>query len=54
VPMKLAEMFTSSGDLLAIPIVEPEAEHLVGLITAKREPQTPVLQALFDAASKLV
>ena len=52
VPMKLAEMFTGQG-LLAIPIVEPEAEHLVGLITAKRDPQTPVLQALMDEASKL-
>ena len=35
------------------PVVEPEAEHLVGLITAKRDPQTPVLQALMDEAAKL-
>lgn len=53
VPMKLAQMFTGSGDLVAIPIVDPEVEHLVGLITAKREPQTPVLQALFDEAARL-
>lgn len=53
VPMKLAQMFTGSGDLVAIPIVEPEAEHLVGLITAKRDPQTPVLQALLDEAARL-
>jgi DNA-binding transcriptional LysR family regulator len=53
VPMKLAEMFTGSGNLIAIPIVDPEAEHLVGLITAKREPQTPVLQALLDAAARI-
>lgn len=52
VPMKLAEMFTAQG-LTAIPIVEPEAEHLVGLITAKRDPQTPVLQALMDEAHRL-
>ncbi len=52
VPMKLAEMFAGQG-LTAIPIVDPEAEHLVGLITAKRDPQTPVLQALMDAASRL-
>ncbi|KAF0175541.1 MAG: transcriptional regulator [Rhodobacteraceae bacterium] len=52
VPMKLAEMFTGQG-LTAIPIVEPEAEHLVGLITAKRDPQTPVLQALVDEAARL-
>ena len=53
VPMKLAQMFTGSGDLVAIPIVEPEAEHLVGLITAKRDPQTPVLQAPLDEAARL-
>lgn len=53
VPMKLAEMFTGSGGLIAIPIIEPEAEHLVGLITTKRDPQTPVLSALIEEASRL-
>jgi DNA-binding transcriptional LysR family regulator len=53
VPMKLAQMFTGSGDVVAIPLVEPEAEHLVGLITAKRDPQTPVLQALMDEAARI-
>lgn len=52
VPMKLAEMFLGQN-LIAIPIVEPEAEHLVGLITPKRDPQTPVLQALIDEAIRL-
>lgn len=52
VPMRLAAMFTDGG-LKAVPIVEPEAEHLVGLITAKREPQTPVLAALMDEAGRL-
>jgi DNA-binding transcriptional LysR family regulator len=52
VPMKLADMFTGQG-LVAIPIVEPEAEHLVGLITTRRDPQTPVLQALIEEAARL-
>jgi len=52
VPKKLAEMFTGQG-LIAIPIVEPEAEHTVGLITARHDPQTPVLQALIDEALRL-
>ena len=52
VPMRLAGMFTDGG-LQAIPIIEPEVEHLVGLIAAKREPQTPVLAALIDEATKL-
>ncbi|MBP9951979.1 MAG: LysR family transcriptional regulator [Cypionkella sp.] len=53
VPKKLAEMFMGDGSLHAIPIVQPEAEHLVGLITARRDPQTPVLTALIEEASRL-
>jgi DNA-binding transcriptional LysR family regulator len=52
VPMKLAEMFQGAG-LNAIPITSPEAEHLVGLITTRRDPQTPVLSALMDEALRL-
>ncbi len=53
VPKKLAEMFIGDGSLKSIPIVQPEAEHLVGLITARRDPQTPVLTALIEQASRL-
>jgi DNA-binding transcriptional LysR family regulator len=53
VPRKLAEMFAGPGGLAAIPIVEPEAEHLVGLIAPRRDPQTPVLQALIEGAARL-
>ena len=49
VPMKLAEMFQG---LCAIPIVDPEAEHLVGLITARHDPQTPLLAALIEVAGR--
>ena len=52
VPKKLAEMFAGAG-LCALPITEPEAEHLVGLIAARRELQTPVLAALLDEAARL-
>jgi DNA-binding transcriptional LysR family regulator len=54
VPRRLADMFVTDGRLVAIPIVEPEAEHAVGLITARRDPQTPVLQALVDHAMRLI
>lgn len=50
VPKKLADMFVADGRLVSIPIVDPEAEHSVGLITARRDPQTPILQALLDEA----
>lgn len=50
--MRLAEMFAGQN-LIAVPITDPEVEHLVGLITPRRDPQTPVLQALFDEAARL-
>ena len=53
VPKKLADMFVTDGRLISIPIVEPEAEHTVGLIAAKRDPQTPVLHALIEDALRL-
>lgn len=52
VPMKLSELFMGQN-LISIPIVDPEVEHLVGLITPRRDPQTPVLQALIEEAERL-
>lgn len=52
VPTKLAQMFTSGDRLRAIPIVEPEAEHIVGLVTARRETVTPMLTALLLEAER--
>ncbi len=51
VPMRLAQMF-EDGSLRSIPIVQPEAEHVVGLIMPRRDPQTPVLSALIDEATR--
>ena len=52
-PKKLADLFAAGSGLRAIPIVAPEAEHLVGLIAAYREPHTPLLSALLDAARRV-
>lgn len=52
VPRQLAQMFTTGGQLRSIPIVAPEVEHLVGLITARRDPLTPVLAALIAEAER--
>ena len=52
VPTKLAGMALAGG-LVAVPIVEPEAEHLIGLIMARRDPLTPVLAALLAEAERL-
>ncbi len=36
----------------AIPLVEPTVEHQVGLVGLPREPQSPLITALFAAAKK--
>ena len=51
VPMRLAQLVQGEA-LRSIPIVEPEAEHVVGLITPRRDLQTPVLAALIDEAAR--
>jgi DNA-binding transcriptional LysR family regulator len=52
-PLNLAETFGFSEPIRAIPIVEPDARHLVGLVAAKREPHTPLVAALLDEAMTL-
>ena len=52
VPRQLAQMFIAGGQLRSIPIIAPEVEHLVGLITARRDPITPVLAALIAEAER--
>jgi DNA-binding transcriptional LysR family regulator len=52
-PKKLADLFAQGAGLRAIPIVAPEAEHLVGLIAAHRDPPTPLIAALLDAARRV-
>lgn len=51
-PLQAAEPFVQPGVLVAIPITQPHAEHLVGLVALRREPATPVLAALLDAARR--
>ena len=53
VPVKLAELFAAQGGLVAVPIADPAARHLVGLIAARRDPHTPVLEALLEMARKV-
>ena len=52
-PLNLAETFGFSEPIRAIPIVEPDARHLVGLVAARREPHTPLVAALLDEAKAL-
>lgn len=52
-PMKTAKLFLASGELIAVPITQPEAEHLVGLVAPLREPFTPVTAALLAEARRI-
>jgi DNA-binding transcriptional LysR family regulator len=52
-PLNLAETFGFAEPIRAIPIVEPDASHLVGLVAARREPHTPLVAALLEEAAAL-
>jgi DNA-binding transcriptional LysR family regulator len=52
-PLNLAETFGFAEPIRAIPIVEPDASHIVGLVATPREPHTPLVSALLDEAMAL-
>jgi DNA-binding transcriptional LysR family regulator len=52
-PAKLAETLGLTDTIQAIPIVEPEAVHTIGLVVPAREPQTPLNAALIAEARSL-
>jgi DNA-binding transcriptional LysR family regulator len=52
-PSKLAETLGLTDTLRAIPIVEPEAVHTIGLVVPAREPMTPLTAALVAQAKQV-
>jgi DNA-binding transcriptional LysR family regulator len=52
-PAKLAESLGLTESVRAIPIVEPAATHLVGLVVPDRDPTTPLIKALVTEARQL-
>lgn len=52
-PRRAADIFLRDGPLRAVPLVEPDAGHPVGLIAPYREPHTPVLAALLQEARRM-
>jgi DNA-binding transcriptional LysR family regulator len=52
-PAKLAETLGLTDPIRAIPIIDPEAFHTVGLVMPAREPATPLNTALMAEAKKL-
>jgi DNA-binding transcriptional LysR family regulator len=49
-PRNVAESFGFPEEIRMIPITEPHAEHLVGLVATHREPYTPLVSALLHEA----
>jgi DNA-binding transcriptional LysR family regulator len=51
-PTILVETLGIGERVRAVPIVKPEARHIVGLVTPRREPQTPLVAALIAEARR--
>jgi DNA-binding transcriptional LysR family regulator len=51
-PSKLAATLGLTDTIRAIPIVEPEAVHTIGLVVPAREPMTPLTAALVAEAKR--
>jgi DNA-binding transcriptional LysR family regulator len=52
-PEKLAETLGLTETIRAIPIIEPEAVHTIGLVVPQREPMTPLAAALVAEAKRI-
>ena len=52
-PARLAETLGLTATIRAIPIVEPEAVHAIGLVVPMREPMTPLTAALVAEAKRM-
>jgi DNA-binding transcriptional LysR family regulator len=52
-PERLAATLGLTDVLRAIPIVEPEASHTIGLVVPAREPMTPLTAALVAEARRV-
>src|SRR5262249_56072483 len=52
-PAKLADTLELTETIRAIPIVEPEAVHTIGLVVPARAPMTPLTAALVAEAQRL-
>ena len=52
-PAKLAETLGLTETIRAIPIVDPDEVHTIGLVVPKREPMTPLAAALVAEAKRV-
>jgi len=52
-PQYILEVLGNVSGIRAIPLTEPKVEHSVGLVVADRDPLSPLIEALRDAAKLL-
>jgi DNA-binding transcriptional LysR family regulator len=52
VPHTFMLLLQRQGDLIALPLVEPDASHMLGLVTPDREPASPLTRELFAVAKQ--
>jgi hypothetical protein len=52
-PAKLAEVLGLTEKVRAIPIVDPDVTHSIGLVVPQRNPLTPLINALVSEAKQL-
>src|SRR6187551_1074535 len=52
-PAKIAETLGLTETIRAIPIIDPEAVHTIGLVVPAREPMTPLNAALVSEARRI-
>jgi DNA-binding transcriptional LysR family regulator len=53
VPHTFLLLLAESDELAAIPLVDPDASHLIGLVASDRDPLPPVVQSLLNVASRI-
>jgi DNA-binding transcriptional LysR family regulator len=53
VPHTFLLLLAERDGLVAIPLTEPDASHLIGLVASDRDPLTPVAHALLNVARQL-
>jgi DNA-binding transcriptional LysR family regulator len=51
-PVRFAEAFERPGRLRAIPLVEPDVRHVIGLILPDRDTHTPIVARLIKVAER--
>jgi DNA-binding transcriptional LysR family regulator len=53
VPHTFGLLLADRDGLVAVPLIEPKASHLIGLVASDRDPLPPVIAALLSVAARV-